>query len=123
MSNHPTIVRVGGIIAAIVMALALVAPVAAQPITRDNVDHMVAVASTSADHAALAAFFAKQAHAAELNARRYQAKLTSDRRKRPAGKECRGYRCQRLIAHFEREKSVYLARSAEQEELARRVAH
>ncbi len=118
MSDRTTTFCIGGVIGAAVLTLALVAPAAAQPITRDNVDQRIAAASTAADHAALAAFFSAQAHAADLAARRYAAKRVADRRKRPAGQECRAGRCERLIAQFTREKAEYLARAAEHERLA-----
>lgn len=121
MSDRNTTLRIGGVFGAALLALALAAPVAAQSITSNNVDRMVAAASTPADHEALATYFATRAHAAEIAASRYKAKQVADRRKRPAGKECRAGRCERLIAQFEREKAAYLARAAEQERLANRA--
>ena len=121
MFHRTTTFRIGGVIGAALLALALVAPAAAQPVTPDNVNQMIAAASTAADHEALAAFFSAQAHAADLAARRYAAKRVADRRKRPAGQECRAGRCERLIAHFTRERAAYLARAATHERLAGRA--
>jgi hypothetical protein len=115
-----SILRVGRIVPATVLATALVlgwtaSSARADTITDENVDAAVAAAKTPADHQALAAFFTAKAEAAAAEADRHERMVTAFRGK---GREAWQMHCNSLIRSSKQQAKDYAALANEQTRLA-----